>query len=285
MPLAEMSLLFATSFSRSCVEAAPAVSRWMADVSSTLTVLHVHDPSGEVRRSDAERKLREFYSDADRSPLTKRVLLQGRDPAQVIAEFLARHKHDMVVCPVGTEDVPSPSGSHSTRAKLLASTDITLWTGSVSEQRRAQKPQRVGCMLARASASGRPLTMAREYALRVGATLQLLYMVPSAGDERLHHAPTQHGLAHRIAPQGQVPADPPGSEVHAVVGMDTHQILSLLERAQTEILFVGKQDALRRTAGTHQMQRFVDRAGCPVVCVDDDRALPGWRLRTIPPSC
>jgi nucleotide-binding universal stress UspA family protein len=247
----------------------------MRDVSSTLTIVHVHDPE-LTRTAEAARQLRTFFIAADRQPLTHRVLLSGNDPAKAIADYLARHPHDLVVCPARaattTADARNASKSAaqpSVRARLLVDTDTALLT---AKNHPATPVLRVGCILSRRD-SIRPFEMASAYAHRVGATAQLLYVV-----EDMHDVRTRDGLTvsdfQRLAPSLPVP-----TEVHAVVGHEAQHILSLLEHARPDILFVEKRDSIRRTPWAFEMLCYVDDAGCPVVCVDSDRTLPCWKLR------
>ena len=279
----EMSLLFPTRFSESCFQAIPAVAQWMDDVSCSLTITHVYHPRN-TNMFEAEAQLRSFFAEADRYPNTRRVLLSGEDAAGVLAEYLGGHRHDLVVAPA-SDRVGLPRPFHrSTRAHLLAHSDTAVWTmGTAMDSRVFRRPARVGCMISRRSDSRRPLDLACEYALRVGATLQLLYLVPEVHEGMLRNAvgydePLTAMVAledlQRIA--ATLPVTP---ELHSVVGSDAQRVLGLLRNSRTDILFVGKHAAAHRSLFRDEMNRFVDVAECPVVCVDQDRALPLWALR------
>ncbi|MEY4578444.1 MAG: hypothetical protein RL701_3147 [Pseudomonadota bacterium] len=272
MQIAEMRLLFATDFGASCEAAAEFIEQWMRDVSCTLTIVHVSDPE-LTRSSEAARRLRNFFVAADRQPLTHRVLLSGSDPAKALIDYLACHPHDLVVCPPSAHTPASKLQRHpSLRARLLVDTDTALLTMKVPEARRQARAERVGCILSRRD-SIRPFEMASAYAQRVGATAQLLYVV-----EDMHDVHNRAGLTvsdfQRLASALPVP-----TEVHAVVGNEARYILSMVEHARPDILFVEKRDSVRRTPWAYEMLRYVDEAGCPVVCVDHDRTLPCWQLR------
>ncbi|MEY4581195.1 MAG: hypothetical protein RL701_5898 [Pseudomonadota bacterium] len=278
----EMNLLFATRFSEACFQAIRGVAQWMDDVSSSLTILHMYDPR-KTNELDAEAQLYSFFAEADRYRHTRRVLVAGSDAGRTIADYLKTHSYDMVISPK-TDRVGLPRPLHrSTRARLLAATQSTLWTmGQAMDHRRFMRPRRVGCVISRQSDSYRPLELACEYALRTGATLQLMYLVPEVHEGMLRNAlcfnePLTEAVAiedlQRIA--ALLPVTP---ELHVTLGTDTSSVMRLLDRARTDVLFAGKQQATQSVLWLPEMQPFVDQAKCPVVCVDHDRSLPGWAL-------
>jgi len=283
MQSAEMSLLFTTRFSESCFQAIPAVAQWMDDVTSSLTIAHVYNPRNTSVYS-AEEQLLSFFAEADRYPNTRRVLLEGDDPGEAISTYLNDHRHDMIICP-SSDRVGLPRPFHrSTRARLLASTPATLWTmGDAMDFRRFGRPARVGCIISRRSDSYRPLELACDYALRVGATLQLMCVVPQVDEGTLRNAMIfNEPLAESVATeelQRIAAALPLSPELYVAMGSDARSLIRVLDNARTDILFTGKQQAIRSTLWTYEMERYVDDAGCPVVCVDHDRSLPKWRLR------
>jgi len=279
----EMRLLFPTRFSESCFQAIPAVAQWMDDLACSLTIAHVYHPRA-TNMFDAEQQLRSFFAEADRYSNTRRMLLSGEDPAAALTDYLGTRCYDMVVSP-SSDRVGLPRPFHrSTRAHLLAHSDTALWTmGMAMDTRTFRRPARVGCIISRRSDSRRPLELACEYALRVGATLQLLYLVPE-----VHEGMLRNGVGYdepltamvaledlqRIA--ATLPVTP---ELHSVVGRDAPRVLGLLRNSRTDILFVGKREASYRSLFRSEMHPFIDAAGCPVVCVDQDRTLPLWALR------
>lgn len=280
----EMNLLLATRFSESCFQSIRAVAQWLDDVSCSLTIVHMYDPR-RTNPVEAEQQLHSFYAEADRYRNTRRVLLAGTDAGTTLGAYLKQHRYDMVVCPA-SDRVGLPRPFHrSTRGKLLAATDATVWTmGSAMDQRRFSKPKRVGCIVSRQNDSYRPLEMACDYALRTGATLQLIYLVPEVHEGMLRNSlnynePLTEAVAledlQRVA--SVLPLTP---ELHVALGTETRGVLRLLDKARTDILFTGKQQAL---CSSWLLDRaiigYVDGAKCPVVCVDHDRTLPGWRLQ------
>jgi hypothetical protein len=232
----------------------------------------------------AEEQLRSFFAEADRYAHTRRVLLEGEDVGETVASYLSQRRHDLVICPA-SDRVGLPRPWHrSTRARLLNRSHTTLWTmGEAMDCRRFGRPERVGCIISRRSDSYRPLEMACDYALRVGATLQLMCVVPAVDEGTLRNAmifnePLTESVAteelQRIA--AALPLSP---ELYVALGSDARTLLRVLDNARTDILFAGKQQATRSTLWTHDMERYVDSSRCPVVCVDHDRSLPKWRLR------
>lgn len=283
MQSCEMNILLATRFSESCFQAIRAVAQWLDDVSCSLTIAHMHDPQ-RTNSAEAEQQLYSFFAEADRYRNTRRVLLAGSDAGSTLAKYLNEHRYDMVLCPA-SDRVGLPRPFHrSTRGKILANTDTTIWTmGKAMDQRRFGKPKRVGCIVSRQYDSYRPLDMACEYALRTGATLQLIYLLPEMHEGMLRNSlsfnePLTEAVAiedlQRVA--SVLPLTP---ELHVALGTETRSVLRLLDRTRTDILFTGKQQVLRSRLWRHDINGYVDGARCPVVCVDHDRSLPGWRLK------
>jgi len=283
MPTAEMNLLFTTRFNESCFQAIPAIAQWMDDITSQLTIAHVYN-AVHTSLHDAEQQLSSFFAEADRYPHTQRVLIEGSDVAAAITAYLEERPADMLFCPT-SDRVGLPRPWHlSLRARLIKRTSTALWTmGAAMDQRRFSAPKRVACLLSRRSDSVRPLQVACQYALRTGATLQLICMVPEVDEGSLRNAISfDEPLAASVADaelQRVAAALPMSPEVHVVVGRETSAVLRTLVRARTDLLFLGKWEAIRGLVGVQGIVRYVDRATCPVVCVDHDHALPMWNLR------
>jgi len=283
MSTVEMSLLFTTRFNESCFQAIPAIAQWMDDISSELTIAHVYNPR-HTSLYDAEQQLISFFAEADRYPHTRRVLIEATDVASALAAYLEERPADMVFCPA-SDRVGLPRPWHlSRRARLLQRTSAALWTmGAAMDQRRFGAPKRVACLLSRRSDSVRPLQVACQYALRTGATLQLICVVPQVDEGTLRNAVSfDEPLAASVADaelRRVAAALPVSPELHIVSGRETSAMLRTLARARTDLLFVGKWEATRGWVGAQGIARFVDRATCPVVCVDHDYALPMWNLR------
>jgi hypothetical protein len=282
LPQREMKLLLSTRFSESCFNAIPAVAQWMDDVASSLTIVHVYNPK-KTHYSEAEAQLNAFFAEADRYGGTRRVLLSGEDPAKAMAAYLEQEAHDLLVCPA-TDQVGFPRPFHrSTRARLMQLTSTPLWTISASaEGLRARPPQRVGCVISRRSDSRRPLELAAQYAQFHGACLQLMYLVPEVDDGTIRNSLSYNEpLSERTAARelGKlVDALSLTCEIYTARGVCSRSLADMVSRARTDLLFIGKNEVLRRKLWLPDVASFTDSAGCPVVCVDHDRSTPLNRL-------
>lgn len=278
-----MRLAFLTRFSESCFEAIPAIAQWMDDISSSLTIFHVYNPR-RVSRGDAQAQLNAFFAEADRYGRTQRVLLEGDKPAHAVASYLDSHPHDLLLCPA-SDRIGFPRPWHrSTRAQLLHLSQAPLWTvGARQDSRRSARSVRVGCLVSRRSDSRPPLQLAAHYAHFHGAVLQLMYVVPEVDEGSLRNAldydePLSEPEAkHELRRLASVLSD--SCEVFTATGLHAHSIRDMLDRAQTDVLFLGKQLVLRRKLWMPALAEFLDSTGCPVICVDHDRARPLWDLR------
>jgi hypothetical protein len=274
----EMKLLLSTRFSESCFYAIPAVAQWMDDIASSLTIVHVYNPK-KTHRSEAQAQLNGFFAEADRYGGTLRVLLSGDDPAEAIAAYLKEAPHDLLVCPA-SDQVGFPRPLHrSTRARLLHLTNAPLWTMSASAYaRRVDRPARVGCVISRRSDSRRPLEIAAQYARFHGATLQLMYLVPEVDDGTIRNTLSYNEpLSERAAArelQRLVDALSITSEIYTARGVCARSVEEMVERARTDLLFIGKSEVLRRKLWLPDIASFTSSAGCPMICIDHDRSKP-----------
>jgi nucleotide-binding universal stress UspA family protein len=267
---ADLRILFATSFSDACFRTAPALAQFADKCQVELTLLHVAKPG--VASIETRRALNSFSAELDSYGICRRTMIEAADPVKAIAEFCNSGDFDLVFAPA-SDRLGIHSLFHSSfRARLIEECNAPVWTaGSCLDAiRRRPAVSTIACLLDFDSAAQPHLRLAAALAPRLGAELRLLHVIPQ-GDEGLlaksvdSRAPLCPDVTQTMA--RCVFGGDNCPEVEVAIGDLEREVPALLSRCDADLLFVGPGQSLRGILRP-SLSSMIDRAPCPVVCVD-----------------
>ncbi len=267
----DLHLLFATSLSEACRRTAPAIAQLAARCRLTLTIVHAVGPGDPVRQR--RRDLDAFMAEADRDFACRRLILEGHDPAADVAAWCAAGRFDMLLAPASPRRGWSWPLGRSFRSYLLRQAGVPLWTaGSCLPSADFDRPiGTVSCLLDFDRDPATFLGLVSAFALRVGARLRVLAIIPPVDDGTLadvlrSDAPLVPARAVERIQELCAGGDPP--EIDVAVGHRRRELRRMLTRSPTDLLFVGQ----RHAADPWFLPRTLDQLPCPVVCADGSSA-------------
>ena len=267
-----LNILFLTKFDEASYGAIPAAAHLMAEVRSTLSIMHVYEKDSE--REDAERNVSSFFAEAEHYPGCRRFAVQGR-LEDVVEQYWAAANIDLIMAPsVRLLDLPKPFRS-SARARLLERIPAPLWTMTT---RGARRPfcgpiRRVGCYVNFENDNLSHVHAAVQMARQLRAQLRLLCVTPTI------HEGTLLTALHSDAPLNSKVAEErlgrlinslsPDAAIFVETGDETSKLRELAERSQCDVLFLGENQALTQTfTGRATLRRMVSHLPCPAICLD-----------------
>ena len=265
---ADLKILFATSFSDACFRTAPALAQLADNCKVEVTLLHVCKPG--VASIETRRALNSFLAEVDSYGVCRRVLVESDEPVKAISSFCNKGDFDLVFAPASDRLGIHSLFTSSFRARLIDECNAPVWTAGSCLDRRRPAVSTVACLLDFDSATQPHLRLASALASRLGADLRLLHVIPP-GDE---------GLLARVV-DSRVPLSPEVAqemarcafggdncpEVDVAIGDLDRETPAMLRRCDADLLFVGPGQALRGILRP-SLSAMIDRAPCPVVCVD-----------------
>lgn len=288
----DFRLLFPTDFSASCRRAGTAIARWAEVCHVDLTIAHVTKPASDIHGARAD--LESFLGDTGVFRTCRRLLVEGPEPSESIAELCDRHRFDLIVAPVGASQGIPRLLQRSFRARLLSRCHVPLWTiGRHPEVRLDGPPLAVACLVDFDGPIERFVRLVTAFAARFNARLHVLAVVPPIDDGVLAEVLTSDSplapdmVVNRIQslfPAGTIPP------IDVAVGSSGRGVRRLLDRQSTDLLFVSRRQWA--SMAPIRFPRALDSLKCPVVCLDADAAaFPGWsfeeaaaQLAQVPPS-
>jgi nucleotide-binding universal stress UspA family protein len=278
-----LQVLFLTNFSDSCYRAIPSMAQLTDEVETRLTIMHVVPEAG-TSNAVAERKLASFFPEADSYPGSRRQLGHG-DVVEAAKRFCAEETVDLIVAP-SSDPLGMPRfWTKSLRSRLLSHCDVPVWTMShdVDAAIFSRGTRNVGCWVDLEKSDTRHISLASELASKTGAQLHLLHALPEIEEDALlmpadSVAPLYESGARQAiqALLGWMPSRP---EIHVATGSLRKVLPRLTRDLQLDLMFVSDAQALREGWFGANLSSAVDRATCPVVCVQSRSAKALWHLR------
>lgn len=217
---------------------------------------------------------------ADAAPRrTQRLELAGPDAARSVAALCAEQPFDLVLAPGETRPRAWRPFRRSFRSHLLDLAGTPVWTaGRDVSGRHFQRPLRtVACLIDFEGDSEPLLQRAAAFARRMEARLHVLAVLPPIDDGTLATVLTSDAPllpAAAVDRIGRMCAARPMPAVDVVVDGLGRGLRRLVDMAAPDLLFVRAQQWMGRWP--FGCSRQLDALRCPVVCVPDALALPGW---------
>ncbi len=279
MTFPQLRVLFPTNFSTACLHAGRTIEQLGEGCLLRLTLVHVMKKGTKARR--AQIALDGFLADMDERCLVDRILLEGDDPATLVADLCKRRSFDLMMAPRSSQPDLTSLFRSSFRARLLRQCTVPLWTGGdrVASDRLGRPPRTVACLVDFDDAPAGLVHIASAFAERFGARLRVISVLPSIDDGTIADVLTSDAplaTADAFSRIQQIFDGRTLPEVDLVVGTPAHGLRRLMRRANADLLFVGT----RRACGSRWFTRFarvLDRLPCPVVCADGAAdPLPNW---------
>lgn len=217
---------------------------------------------------------------ADAAPCrTQRRELTGTNPAQAVADLCTEVPFDLVLTAPAAQFGNWRPFRRSFRSRLLDLAGTPVWTaGPGVSSRHFQRPLRTVACLVDFEADPEPLLQrAAAFARRVDARLHVLAVLPPVDDGTLatvlaSEMPLLPAAA--IARIEQMCAARPAPVVDVVVDGLGRGLRRLVDVSVPDLLFVrAKQWTGRWPFG---FSRQLDALRCPVICMPDALAVPGW---------
>ena len=269
---AALRVLFPTTFSAGCRRAGLALAQLSRTCPVALTV--VHATRRGAWNAAVGRDLASALSDVPGLAVDDRTLLFGDDPADLVGALCANGDYDLVVAPASEVGRLRGLLHRSFRARLLARCGVPLWTSGAGLPPTASDAPlgRVACLLDLEDAPAALLATAAAFAVRLGASLHAVAVVPPVDEGTLSsvlgsHAPlsTAEAVARLAAP-----VHAHGCQSLDVADGDLSVLPALVARCHADLLVVGRRHAAAAMRG--RLARALDRLACPVVLMAPPRA-------------
>lgn len=263
------------------LELTPAVHRAIAQLSAIchvdLTVARVDTGADDVGTPAP------IVFDPDAAPRRiQRLELEEPDAATAIAELSRQHGIDLVMAPAAPRVWWHRTPSF--RRRLLARTDVPLWTAghSLPAMHFHRSLRTIACLLDFEVDPGPLLQRAAAFARRMQARLHVLAVLPPVDDGTLatvltSDAPLLPAAAARRIEQWCAGADRPVVDV-AVDGL-RRGLARLASSSRPDVLFVeAERWGLSWPFG---FSRTLDAIGCPVICVPGGPHAGAWSFESV----
>jgi len=266
-------ILFPVDFSERCNGAARMVETFAGHFEAELTLLYVLEP---LTYNDipfdatnlVEEQLRDYLVEELKQFNVNRVLLHG-EPAPQIAQFAHSRHFDLIMMPTHGYGRFRRFLLGSVTSSVLHDALCPVWTGVHLEQAPQLEDiafRNITCAVDLGKQSCRTLRWANKFAAEVGACLQLIHVVPSAGDASEDHS----RLIQEAERQLQTIQDCSGSaaKVSILAGEVQESVCDFAEREKADLLVIGRSVAeglmgrLRTDA-----YRIIRQSPCPVVSI------------------
>lgn len=282
-----LEMLLLTNFSDYCFRMIPSIAQLADSLPARLTLLHVYDPKRSTGRQAAEA-LESYFPEADRYPSCRRVVAQG--PLVDVVKRQMRVAPVHVIVAPASDPIGLPRfGDRSLRAQLVEACGVPLWTmGRGVDPAMLVRPIRnVACWLDYRADRYPHLPFAIAFAQRLGATLHVLYGLPSIDegqilppghpDKALHPDLAVEELRRLCAgSSAQV-------EIHVAQGEGRRTINRLVRQCRPDLVFLRNEEwLLSRWFGLGVGLRLGDGSPCPAIYVSDTPSIPVWRFETVP---
>lgn len=242
-----VNILFPTSFSDACFKTIPALSEWMDDPDTQLTILHVYDAK-KSKKAQVEQKLHSFFAEADQYGRCERMLIHG-NPETVILEQSLRNSYDLIFAPASEPTGFPRFGHNSLRVNLIKNGSTPVWTSEdlmygMSMRRR---PQSVAYVMTSESNWQEQLITAAHTAARWNATFNLIYLfaAPSIHDGTLASdlfIEDPHGPLAELRFLGS--RLPVPVHVRTTTGNDQIEIPRLISECNADLIFMSYDQAI-----------------------------------------
>lgn len=263
-------LLFLSDFSEACYQAIPAAAEWIDREHGALTILHVHSNESQQRRN-ASAKLQSFFAEADRYDSCERVLLEG-DTIPSLIQYCQDRKPDLVFAPA-----TQPAGlprifRKSLRAQLLKHAQVRIWTrgrkGNPSPS-RCPSPDNVIYSVTGHDNWIQELRMAARAADFHNARFHVAWLTPhmeisdGTTSADLHLGPPKVSMKQLLQEIEKMPVLP---EIHRAMGDEHRDLRRLIQETNSDLVFAGEKQVLKRGIGGAQFNADLDRLDCEVIC-------------------
>lgn len=273
-------IVFLTNFSDACFRAIPALAQLADEIDMRLTLLHASG-SDTAQQASRESDIRSFFAEADQYPACRRLVVPG-SPIDAIRRVQAESPVDLVVAPAGDPLGLPRIGHNSLRSRLIHECGTPVWTcGHAVPARQLSRPTRtIVCTIDDDRPGVSHVRLASEYANRLGATLQLVQVVPDIDegslllayaertDEKALRAVKGAGATDRLA-------GPP-------LLTDRRGLANLLRTCAADLVFTDGQPWLTRQWLARRVSATLDALPCPVICADSRRKDVTWHLNPSP---
>jgi len=268
----ELRILFPTSFSDACFRTIRAVAQLADSCEVKLTIAHVAK-EGCPSFAKTRDELQSFFAEASHYGFCRRVLLQG-DPVREIAELARRSHFDLVMTPA-SDRIGFPALLRSSfRARLLRECPTPLWTigSSLDRVEFRRQIRTVACLIDFESPNLRYARLAEAFASRIGARFRILHVIQPVDEGTLKQfcfseTPLHPDVAiERI--RTMMRSTPAGPEIDIAVGGKRRALRQLLESVNADLMFAGPGQAMGYSPFSSQLQSYLNRLPCPVVCLD-----------------
>lgn len=267
-----LNILFLTNFDEASYQAIPAVAHLLAEIRSTLTILHVYKNDSE--RDEAEQNVQSFFAEAEHYPGCRRLALQGQ--VEEVAESYCKNAGiDLVVAPsVRRLEIPRPFRT-STRSGLLDQIPAPLWTmtARVNSKIPYGPIKHVGCYVNFSNGNLSHVHAAVQMARHLRAKLQVLCVTPTINEGTMLTAldanPPVHGKVAEQRLTQLINSLSPDAGIFVETGDEGTEVPYLAKKSKCDILFLGEGHALTKLLTGHlRLKRYISRLPCPAVCFD-----------------
>jgi hypothetical protein len=278
-------VLFLSNFSDLSYRSIPALAQMADELDMRITIAHALPVDADG--SNAKRKLDSFFPEADGYHGTQRLLSSG-DVVEMAKWVCSKQQVDLIVAPCADPlGLPRPWNG-STRNRLLTECHVPLWTiGRQIQTTIFQHPTRnVGCWVDLDSPDTTHISLAFEYASKLGARLHLLHSLPESSENLLtfplFSAAPLHESAAREAILTLLGWMPVQHEIHIGSGGIKTVLPKMGRDLALDALFVGASQAVHKGWFGTGISSAINRCPCPVVCSAPGGMSAAWHLNRGP---
>ena len=280
----DLRILFPTSFSDSCFQVGRAIAQLADTCRISLTLAHIVRYGGAT--AQVHRELDSFLGEADHFDHCRRVLIESDNVPAAVADFASRERFDLVISPASDRLGVSSLVTPSFRARLLARSQVPLWTmgHSVPPARFRKGIKNVACLVDFDKDPMGRMPRVTSFAERFGARLHLLDVIPPVSEGTVVHALNSERPLRPEVSLGRIREMFDGRScpnAYAAIGHRGRELRRMLEACEADILFVGHRQAERGVIMA-RYARDLDRLPCPVICLSESPDAPSqWSFERI----
>lgn len=281
-----LRVLFPTDFSAACIQTGRAISQLARVCPLTLTMAHVVRP-GQWNQA-LRVLLQSFLAESRDFSESRRVMVEGGDPARAIAELCGTDRFDLIMAPASGRRGLGGMLAGSFRARLLERCDVPLWTAGdcLSSANFGRRLATVACLVDFDDNPDALLESVSAFARCLGARMHAVSVLPPIDDGTLVEVLTSTTpLLPEVAVDRirRMCASHGSPEVHVAVGTVGRTVPQLLSQAGADLLVIGPRHAAVG-AWTSRVWRDLDRLPCPLLCVaPGSTRSAGWAFRDLIP--
>lgn len=280
-------ILFPFDFSQQALLAAPFVRAVSSHFGARITLLGVVPPLWDVApgavpamiaidtreieqdlRSRLESTLAKEWAD-----LSVQRVTESGDPAIKIIEFAQSNAVDLIMMPTHGCGLFRSLLIGSVTAKVLHDAKVPVWTAThAEEQRSPDVPRTVLCAVDDSPKSAELMQWAAEYADQMGATLNLLHVVPRISDWLA--LPSERDLQEQVRKEAHARIGALQRSVHieaplrVAVGNVADTVTEEARQENADLVIIGR-GSLQSPLGRLRTHAYgiIQKSPCPVLSV------------------